>query len=226
MRTDYIIAAVAAYLIGSIPFGYILVRLFKKQDIRTTGSGNIGATNVARTAPALGIATLALDALKGFVLVWFLDRYILVHYQVAVLSRILLLSLVALFAVLGHMFPVWLKFRGGKGVATAAGVFLALSPRAIGLSLLVFLVVFIVTRYVSLGSMLAAASFPVFAYIFERSAHWDNGVLLGTSILISLLIILKHHENLRRLAKGTESKFGKKKTEAVSAGLKDKDTHV
>jgi glycerol-3-phosphate acyltransferase PlsY len=216
MQTEYIIAAVTAYLIGSIPFGYILVRIFKKQDIRTSGSGNIGATNVARTAPALGIATLILDGLKGFFPVWFLSRYILISYHQAVFSRILLLSLVALFAVLGHMYPIWLKFRGGKGVATAAGVFLALSPKAIGLSLLVFLVVFIVTRYVSLGSILSAASFPVFAYFFEKSAHWDPWLLLGTSILISLLIIVKHHENIRRLIIGTENKFGKKKKAEVT----------
>src|SRR5260370_21690704 len=104
MRTDYIIVAVVAYLIGSIPFGYILVRLFKKQDIRTTGSGNIGATNVARTAPALGIATLALDALKGYLPVWFLYNRILISYDANVNVGNILIALVLLFAVLGHMF--------------------------------------------------------------------------------------------------------------------------
>jgi glycerol-3-phosphate acyltransferase PlsY len=209
MRMDYIIASAAAYLIGSIPFGYILVRLFMKQDIRTTGSGNIGATNVARTAPGLGIATLILDALKGFLPVWFICRYIS--------GGTMLVSLAALFAVLGHMFPAWLGFRGGKGVATAAGVFLALSPKAIGLSLLVFLVVFAVTRYVSLASILATACFPAFMYGFLKSADLDAMPLLAASILISLLIIVKHHENIRRLLSGTENKFGKKKVEAVTA---------
>ncbi len=212
---DYIIVPAIAYLIGSIPFGYILVRLFKKQDIRTTGSGNIGATNVARTAPALGIATLVLDALKGYLPVFVLSAYAYDHAQVN--HRSLLAALAALFAVLGHMFPVWLGFRGGKGVATAAGVFLVLCPQAIGLSLLVFLVVFAVTRYVSLASILATAFFPVFAYVFLKSAAWDTRPLLAASILISLLIIVKHHENIRRLVSGTENKFGKKKVEAVTA---------
>jgi glycerol-3-phosphate acyltransferase PlsY len=211
MRTDYIIAAVAAYLIGSIPFGYLLVLIFKKEDIRTTGSGNIGATNVARTAPGLGIATLVLDALKGFVPVWFISRHLLISYDADISGGVMLLSLAALFAVLGHMFPVWLKFRGGKGVATAAGVFLALSPKAIGLSLLVFLVIFVATRYVSLGSILATASFPVFAYSLDKS-FWEARSLFLASVLISILIIVKHHENIRRLINGTESKFGKKES--------------
>jgi len=212
---DYIIVPAIAYLIGSIPFGYILVRLFKKQDIRTTGSGNIGATNVARTAPVLGIATLVLDALKGYLPTFVLSAYAYDHAHVS--HRSLLAALAALFAVLGHMFPVWLGFRGGKGVATAAGVFLVLCPQAIGLSLLVFLVVFAVTRYVSLASILATAFFPVFAYVLLKSAAWDTRPLLAASILISLLIIVKHHENIRRLVSGTENKFGKKKVEAVTA---------
>src|SRR5581483_1596113 len=112
-------------------------------------------------------------------------------------------------------FPVWLGFRGGKGVATAAGVFLALSPKAIGLSLLVFLVVLAVTRYVSLASILATTCFPFFLYGFLKSGALDRKPLLAASILISFLIILKHHENIRRLVSGTENKFGKKKVEAI-----------
>jgi acyl phosphate:glycerol-3-phosphate acyltransferase len=221
MRMDYIIVSVVAYLIGSIPFGYLLVRIFKKQDIRATGSGNIGATNVARTAPILGIATLLLDGLKGFLPVWFLGRYILISYDADVSGGAMLLSLAALFAVLGHMFPVWLRFRGGKGVATAAGVFLALSPKAVVLSMLVFVVVFVVTRYVSLGSILAAASFPVFAYSFEKSSPWEIRWLLLTSILISVMIVAKHHENIRRLLGGTENKFGRKKVESQPLSTKE-----
>ena len=217
MRMNYIIVPAVAYLIGSIPFGYILVRLFKKQDIRATGSGNIGATNVARTAPGLGIATLVLDALKGFLPVWFIGRYILISYNADVTGGAVLISLAALFAVAGHIFPVWLGFRGGKGVATATGVFLVLCPQAVGLSLLVFLVVLVVTRYVSLASILATACFPLFAYALLKSASWNTKPVLLASIVISILIIVKHHENIRRLFSGTENKFGKKKAAAVTA---------
>lgn len=217
MRMDYIIVPAVAYLIGSIPFGYILVRLFKKQDIRATGSGNIGATNVARTAPGLGIATLVLDALKGFLPVWFIGRYILISYDADVTGGAVLISLAALFAVAGHVFPVWLGFRGGKGVATATGVFLVLCPQGVGLSLLVFLVVLVVTRYVSLASILATACFPVFAYALLRSASWNTKPVLLASVVISILIIVKHHENIRRLFSGTENKFGRKKAAAITA---------
>ncbi|PYX94049.1 MAG: acyl-phosphate glycerol 3-phosphate acyltransferase [Acidobacteria bacterium] len=214
---NYIIVPAVAYLIGSIPFGYILVRLFKKQDIRATGSGNIGATNVARTAPGLGIATLVLDALKGFLPVWFIGRYILISYNADVTGGAVLISLAALFAVAGHIFPVWLGFRGGKGVATATGVFLVLCPQAVGLSLLVFLVVLVVTRYVSLASILATACFPLFAYALLRSASWNTKPVLLASVVISILIIVKHHENIRRLFNGTENKFGRKKAAAITA---------
>jgi len=213
----YIIVAAVSYLLGSIPFGYILVKLFLKQDIRATGSGNIGATNVARTAPGLGIATLVLDALKGFLPVWFIGRYILISYNADVTGGAVLISLAALFAVAGHIFPVWLGFRGGKGVATATGVFLVLCPQAVGLSLLVFLVVLVVTRYVSLASILATACFPLFAYALLRSASWNTKPVLLASVVISILIIVKHHENIRRLFSGTENKFGKKKAAAVTA---------
>jgi glycerol-3-phosphate acyltransferase PlsY len=211
----WIILLIIIYLIGSIPFGYILVRLFKKQDIRTTGSGNIGATNVARTAPALGIVTLILDVLKGALPVWLLSWYALNDVW-DIDEGALMVSLVALLAILGHIFPVWLKFRGGKGVATAAGVFLVLSPKAFGLSLLVFLLVFALSRYVSLASILSAACFPLFAYYFEKSALWQTRSLLVSSIIIAALIIVKHHENIRRLLNGTENKFGKKKKAEVT----------
>ena len=220
MPMDYIIVPAIAYLFGSIPFGYILVRLFRHEDIRATGSGNIGATNVARTAPALGIATLVLDALKGFLPVYFLTTY--AEQQAYTTHRSLLIGLSALFAVLGHMFPVWLRFRGGKGVATAVGVFLVICPKAVGLSILVFVIILTVTRYVSLGSILGTLSYPVFAYYFGSSmvvglTLWDLRPELGSSILIAILIVLKHHENIRRLIAGNEHKFGKNKVEAVTA---------
>jgi glycerol-3-phosphate acyltransferase PlsY len=222
----WIVLLAIIYLIGSIPFGYILVRLFKKQDIRTTGSGNIGATNVARTAPVLGIVTLVLDALKGALPIWLLRLCLPISFDTDAADLAALLSLVGLFAVLGHIFPVWLKFRGGKGVATAAGVFLVLSPKAFGLSLLVFLLVLVVTRYVSLASILATACFPALAYGVEKSRLWESRSLLLTSILISAFIIAKHHENIRRLATGTENKFGKKKADAVTAEPKDSRQNV
>src|SRR5207248_7976620 len=121
---DYVAVAVIAYLCGSIPFGYILVRVFRGQDVRATGSGNIGATNVARTAPVLGVATLLLDGFKGFLPV----HAVLglgISYDATHFER--MLAVAALCAVLGHLFPLWLKFRGGKGVATAVGAFLALA---------------------------------------------------------------------------------------------------
>src|SRR5438270_866928 len=136
----FLAVAVCAYLIGSIPFGYILVRLFLKQDIRATGSGNIGATNVARSGRrGLAVATLILDALKGFIPAFLMGAFFG--------------PLAALFAIIGHMFPVWLKFRGGKGVATGAGAFLALAPIQLSITLLIFAVVVALTRYISLGSI-------------------------------------------------------------------------
>ena len=172
-KLTLIIVAVS-YLLGSIPFGYLLVRLFRGQDVRHTGSGNIGATNVARTgSKGLAIATLLLDALKGYAAVAF--AFWLEHavfsapsfignavasedLVAAVQTRFLLAALAAFCAILGHMFPVWLRFKGGKGVATAAGAFVALAPRAMLAALVLFAVVFAITRYVSLGSIAAAAS--------------------------------------------------------------------
>ena len=216
MNKLYLIVAVMAYLLGSIPFGYLLVRIFRGEDIRQTGSGNIGATNVARSgAKGLGIATLVLDALKGFVAVFLGGMFSRVEYpgtqfcgnpRIELAMR--LMSIAALFAVLGHMFPVWLKFKGGKGVATALGVFCLLFPKAILISLAIFIVVVVVTRYVSLGSILGAVAFPIAAYFLE---HPDKTPLLLTSA-IALVVVLKHHENVRRLLRGTENRLGGSKT--------------
>ena len=203
--TAWLPTIVIAYLLGSIPFGYLLVRVFRKQDIRSMGSGNIGATNVARSgAKGLGIATLLLDCLKGVAAV-------LVAFEIALrcgLDRSAafdLASAAAIAAILGHVFPVWLAFRGGKGVATALGVFLVLSPRTVGGALLVFIAVFFLTRYVSLGSVLSALSIPLFAAIFLTSR---SPVVLLAFLGIPLLVVVKHHANIRRLLSGTESRFG------------------
>jgi acyl phosphate:glycerol-3-phosphate acyltransferase len=208
----YIIVAVVAYLLGSIPFGYLLVRIFRGEDVRLTGSGNIGATNVARTgAKGLGIATLVLDALKGALAVALAailagSKYNICGDRIAYpcVTALRLMALAALCAVLGHCFPVWLRFKGGKGVATALGVFCVLFPKAILLALAIFIIVVAVTRYVSLGSILGAVAFPVAAYFLQPS-DWLS-LLLASSV--SLIVILKHHENIRRLLAGTEHRFG------------------
>ncbi len=197
MSHPAIILAIA-YLLGSIPFGYILVRLFLHQDIRATGSGNIGATNVARSgAKGLGIATLALDALKGVAAVLIARYFLPGNMEMATLA--------ALFAILGHMFPVWLGFKGGKGVATALGVYLALSWPAALSALAVFIVILIFTKYVSLASILGALTLPVFFLLFVPG---HTAIITGCVCFISLLVILKHYKNIVRLKCGTESKFG------------------
>jgi acyl phosphate:glycerol-3-phosphate acyltransferase len=204
-----IIAIVAgAYLLGSIPFGYILVRVFRRQDIRSVGSGNIGATNVIRSgAKGLGLATFLLDMLKGCAAVW-LGPLIASALSSGIAPRDAE-AFAALFAVLGHMFPVWLRFRGGKGVATGFGVFLVASPWAALSAIGLFFIVLAVTRIVALGSILGAASFPFFAWFM---AGGDRPVFfVSVQIAVALLIIVKHRGNIRRLLAGTENRFGAKK---------------
>jgi glycerol-3-phosphate acyltransferase PlsY len=203
----WILSISIAYLLGSIPFGYLLVRIFRNEDIRAHGSGNIGATNVARSgAKGLGLATLVLDAGKASLAVMIAKHIAPGMYDIAVAA--------AVAAILGHVFPVWLKFRGGKGVASALGVFLALTwPSGVAI-LLVFLVVFALTRYVSLASIVGAATFPLFGFYFVRP--WTPMVVFGF-LFIPTLIIVKHHENIRRLMSGTESRFGVRTTAGKAA---------
>ena len=212
----YIIVAAIAYLLGSIPFGYLLVKVFRGEDIRLSGSGNIGATNVARSgAKGLGIATLILDALKGMLAIYLafvLGCRAFFCCQDAVCPPVMnLMSVAALFAVLGHMFPVWLRFKGGKGVATALGVFGLLFPKAVLVCLAIFIVVVAVSRYVSLGSIVAAAGFPVAVYFLG----YRDGVPLALLSVTALLVIVKHHQNIGRLLAGTESRLGSKKPSAM-----------
>src|SRR5688572_8594277 len=152
----YLIVAVVAYFLGSIPFGYILLKAFHGKDVRATGSGNIGATNVGRTSPLLGVATLLLDGVKGFLAVTFArETYIRLRWDPTPEQLWgMLVATAALFAILGHVFPVWLKLKGGKGVATAVGAFAALAPKAVLVVVVVFLLVVTVSRYVSLGSII------------------------------------------------------------------------
>ncbi len=210
----YVIVAVVSYLLGSIPFGYILVRLFRGEDVRATGSGNIGATNVMRSgSKGLGIATLILDASKGYCAVALAAAFAtsaLAHQLTAdSVNRSIAMALAAAFAILGHIFPVWLKFKGGKGVATGVGSFLALAPKAVLVVLLIFAAIVAVSRYVSLGSIVATAAFPVFALLFYRGNITPAFVI--TTLGAAALIIAKHHQNIRRLLAGTESRFGSKK---------------
>jgi len=202
--TAFLTTAIASYLLGSIPFGYLLIRLFRGQDIRQSGSGNIGATNVARSSPWLGAVTLLLDAAKGLLAVLLA---MLISQRATSISPRLLVCSAALFAVIGHVFPVWLKFRGGKGVATGLGSFLLIAPKAVLLAIAIFVVIVAIFRYVSLGSIVAVALFPLLAW-------WLNSPMISLREITiisaaSLLIVAKHHANIRRLLSGTESKFSR-----------------
>ena len=224
MLGTYAIVAVIAYLLGSIPFGYILVRIFRGEDVRASGSGNIGATNVMRSgAKWLGLLTLILDAAKGYLAVYLAPGIVRLSSEsggivthdgqhLVIGTWILAASIAALFAILGHIFPIWLKFKGGKGVATGAGAFLALVPKAVLLVLVIFVAVVGVSRYVSLGSILAAAAFPALAYFLSDVRYFPFAVAIIA--ICSLLIILKHHQNIRRLLAGTEHRFELKRTRA------------
>jgi glycerol-3-phosphate acyltransferase PlsY len=201
--------AVVSYLLGSIPTGYLLYRIFRRQDIRSLGSGNIGATNVLRAGGAgLGAATFILDVLKGCSAVW-LGGLLGTLWMPTVPVRTVE-AFAALCAVLGHVFTCWLRFRGGKGVATGFGVFLAISPLAALSALGVFALVCFLSRYVSVSSIVAAASFPVFAWFLVTGPRPPLFFVAGA--LVSLLIIVRHRENIRRLLAGTESRLGAHKT--------------
>jgi acyl phosphate:glycerol-3-phosphate acyltransferase len=207
MPTLLLIAA-ASYLLGSIPFGYLLVRLLRGEDVRLAGSGNIGATNVSRKSPALGVMTLLLDALKGAAAVW-LAIFICSRMRTSEVSSSSVMSVAALFAVLGHIFPVWLKFRGGKGVATGLGSFAMIAPKAVLAAVGVFLAVVLLFRYVSLGSIAAVALFPLLVWLLHEYGSTPIAVVLIS--LVSLLIAAKHHENIRRLVAGTENRIGSRR---------------
>ncbi|HTA50933.1 MAG TPA: glycerol-3-phosphate 1-O-acyltransferase PlsY [Verrucomicrobiae bacterium] len=210
MRT-LIIIAVSSYLLGSIPFGYLLVRIFRGEDVRQSGSGNIGATNVSRKSPVLGIATLLLDALKGTAAA-ILSYYLWIRMGIRTGALDVLpfepVSIAALFAVIGHMFPVWLKFRGGKGVATGLGSFAFIAPQAVLIAAGIFIATAALFRYVSLGSILAVASFPFLVYAIY--GYGKTPMIMSLIVITCLLIIARHHQNIHRLLAGTESRMGAK----------------
>lgn len=187
---------ILCYLIGSIPFGYLLVKLKTGDDVRAEGSGNIGATNVLRTqGRALGVATLILDALKGLAAVWLMSRF--------TEGAIPWVSAAAVAVMLGHVYPVFLKFQGGKAVATFIGAFAYLAPWPLLGVLIVFVIVVWATRHISLGSVLAAVSFPFGVWLIM---HPSAPVLLA-SLIAAVLIVYKHKANIERLRAGTESVF-------------------
>jgi acyl phosphate:glycerol-3-phosphate acyltransferase len=213
LLASFLIVAMA-YLLGSIPVGYLLVKFFRHEDIRSVGSGNIGATNVLRSGgKGLGAATFALDVIKGAAAVA-LGAWMASILQPALPFRDAE-AIAAVSAVLGHMFPVWLRFRGGKGVATGFGVFLVAAPVAALAAIGLFAVVLLLTRYVSLASILGAGSFPIFAWFFVRGEK--PLPYIAAQVIVSSLIILKHHQNIRRLATGTESRFGARTHERKTA---------
>ena len=189
-----------AYALGSIPFGYLLVRAQSGGDVRAIGSGNIGATNVARTAGvSVGLATLLLDAAKGFFAVWLAG-----HFSG---GNIRFMMYAGLAAILGHVFPIWLKFSGGKGVATALGVFLMISWAAVAAAVAIFAIVVVFWRYVSLASISAAAALPLLVYLLYAPGHAPPAAVTAGTLLAAALVIVKHRGNIERLMAGTEPRF-------------------
>ncbi len=199
------LTTLVAYVLGSIPFGYLIVRWQQGIDVRTTGSGSIGATNVMRNLGIIGfVATFILDVGKGVAAVLLAGRWT-GHDPVWVASA-------AVAAVVGHCFPAWLKFRGGKGVAAGVGVFIALAPVQVGLVLVIFAMIVAIWRYISLGSIIATAAFPVLVHFMQ---HAPLPITLGAAGAAAV-IIARHQANIRRLLSGTENRVGRKKPEVRS----------
>jgi glycerol-3-phosphate acyltransferase PlsY len=216
----YIIVAVAAYLLGSIPTGFLVAKA-KGIDIRSVGSGNIGATNAMRVLgkPA-GIFVLLMDMLKGWLAVYLgaiIYRILFQHfmsgpdingfYSLPQTQEIRKFALIGgIFAVLGHNYTCWLKFKGGKGIATTAGVFLALAPWALLVALVVFILAILFTKYVSVGSIAGAIALPATVWIMSP----QNLFLCIVTTALGVLAIYKHKSNIQRLMAGTENRLGKK----------------
>lgn len=199
----YILFPVIGYLVGAIPFGLVISKMVGV-DVRTEGSRNIGATNVNRVlGKKLGFLTLICDCLKGL-LPMYLAAVMLPESE----SKELVVAITGVMATLGHMFPVYLKFRGGKGVATGLGVFLYLSPLAIAISLVVFVATVALTGFVSAGSLLASGLIPLWLYFLGASK-----TTIGAAACVALLIWLKHHENINRLIHGKEQSWKKNKAD-------------
>ncbi len=204
---------IVSYLIGGIPFSFIVAKALKGVDLRQIGSGNVGATNASRLFPKpwsllVFLLCFCLDAAKGYISAFFLSRYV-ADGILRNFSEIDCMIFVGLAAILGHVFTPYLRFRGGKGVATSLGVFLAAAPLPVLLTVLIGITIILLTRYVSVGSIIMAIILPIAVYV-QHPREW---VLLGVTILVGLFIIFKHRTNMQRLMQGNESKlFAKKST--------------
>ena len=191
---------VVAYALGSIPFGLLIVKAHGGGDIRESGSGNIGAANVTRNAGfTAGVLTLLLDAAKGWLAVWLAGHW--------TGGDIRWMMAAAILVVAGHVFPIWLGFKGGKGVATSLGAFLVICPQAVGAGIALWLLVVGFWGYSSLGSILMAAAMPVFVYLLYEPRHAPPTCVTGGVVAISLLVLAKHRANLERLVAGTEERL-------------------
>jgi len=206
MLSNGVLALIIGYLLGSIPWGYLLVKhvFAKGADIRDVGSGSIGATNVSRLAGLKGgVMTYLLDVGKGSLAVltagWLTS------------SNLWWMGAAGVMAIVGHMFPPWIGFRGGKGVATGVGVYLIVSPFSVASALALWGIVVYLTRYVSLGSIIAAAAMPLWIWLWDRKISPQPGAdfapLMVTGVICCALIIAKHHENIKRLLSGTENRI-------------------
>lgn len=204
---SWLVALTTAYLIGGVPFGYLIAKAVTGEDVRASGSGSTGATNVVRKAGlAAGLATYALDVLKGAAALWAADHFL------GGAARPMP-GAAGLAAVLGHMFPVYLGFRGGKGVAVGVGVFLVLSPVAVAAALAVWGVTFALTRTVSLGSLLGVLTLPLAIWVCDGWwLRYPAQTWLPTlvwAVVIGLVIVARHSGNLQRLFQGNEAAFGR-----------------
>jgi len=207
MLIQNIIGPIIAYFIGSIPFGFLLTKFIKNIDIRQVGSGNPGATNVARVlGKPYGILVFFLDMLKGFLPVYFFDWLFSGH------GHNLALILCGMGVICGHTFPIFLGFKGGKAAATGCGVFLWLAPVPLFIALAVWSLTVFISRYISLGSMISSVALVASLILFGKEPFRHGLPLTLFSIFISVLLIIRHKSNIKRILNGTESKIGKKAT--------------
>ncbi|MCK4653025.1 MAG: glycerol-3-phosphate 1-O-acyltransferase PlsY [Candidatus Cloacimonetes bacterium] len=201
MNFNFVLVFFCAYLLGSIPTSYLMGKIIKGIDIRQFGSGNVGASNALRVlGTKVGITTLLIDTAKGFFAVY-LGNILLQNHSILILISI------GLFAIIGHIFTIFLKFKGGKGVATSTGVFIALAPIPVLISLSVFLLAVIISKYISLGSILAALAFFITELIINIHNSFDSIELLIFAFVITLFIIVRHKSNIKRIIDGNENKI-------------------